>query len=704
MLLSSFPRAPLACALSLLFAHAASATWAADSRIPVTEYELETIVITAPPMSLPLEARINTKTAQQPQPANDGASVLKTIPGVFVIRKGGTDGDPVFRGMAASRLNILLDGERILGGCGGRMDPPTAYIFPDAFDEAILHKGPQSVLHGPGASAGTVRFERKAKYFATPGVQAHAAFTVGSFDRYDAFVDVKGGNASGYVEGIATYAHSGDYKDGKGQDVHSRYERKSATAIVGWTTDRDTRLEFSAVRSQAEAAYADRGMDGSAFDRENYAMKFAKARIGGLIDRVDAQVYYNHIDHVMDNYTLRDAVGMSMASNPDRKTRGGRFAVTLLPAIDLALTLGIDRQADVHTGRSGGGRGSMNDYRDQKRMEDLRFSDTGIFAETRWQASDTGSVIAGLRGDRWRARDSRKNIGISGGMSGMSHSLPNPTVGKHRRETLKSGFLRYEREFVLGTAYAGIGRSERAPDFWEFGKEAAGAGYTDHLSNFETLKTEKTTQLDLGATLAYGPWQGFVSLFHGKHDDYILIQSQYEKSSSMGMTPMRRASTVGRNIDAMTWGGEAGVSYRFTSALKGAASLAYTRGRNQSDHRALAQIPPLEGRFSLDWAQGAWSAGALWRLVAKQGRYALHEGSVVGQDLGKSGGFGVFSVHGGYRWGKTAYLVFGADNLFDKTYAEHLSKGGAALAGYAQTTRVNEPGRSLWLRAQFALD
>ena len=53
----------------------------------------------------------------------------KNIPGFSVIRKGGTDGDPVFRGMAASRLSILLDGETILGGCGNCMDPPTAYVF-----------------------------------------------------------------------------------------------------------------------------------------------------------------------------------------------------------------------------------------------------------------------------------------------------------------------------------------------------------------------------------------------------------------------------------------------------------------------------------------------------------------------------------------------------------------------------------------------
>ena len=36
-------------------------------------------------------------------------TMLKSIPGFSVIRKGGTDGDPVFRGMSGSRLGILLD-------------------------------------------------------------------------------------------------------------------------------------------------------------------------------------------------------------------------------------------------------------------------------------------------------------------------------------------------------------------------------------------------------------------------------------------------------------------------------------------------------------------------------------------------------------------------------------------------------------------
>jgi iron complex outermembrane receptor protein len=43
-------------------------------------------------------------------------------------------------------------------------------------------------------------------------------------------------------------------------------------------------------------------------------------------------------------------------------------------------------------------------------------------------------------------------------------------------------------------------------------------------------------------------------------------------------------------------------------------------------------------------------------------------------------------------------LSAGIDNLLDRSYAEHLSRGGAMLAGYTQTTRVNEPGRTVWLR------
>lgn len=663
---------------------------------------LAPVVVTAPVMDAPLEARLDPKAPQQPLPASDGAALLKAIPGMNIIRKGGTGGDPVFRGMAASRLNILLDGEQILGGCGGRMDPPTAYIFPDAYDRVTLLKGPQSVIHGP-ASAATVLFERKHERFSQPGWRLNTALTAASASRMDSFIDIKGGNSALYAEGIITHARSDDYKDGNGDAVHSRYERQSATALLGLTPDDDTRIELSAIRSDAKAAYADRGMDGSRFRRENHALKFEKARIGNLLDKVEASAYYNYIDHVMDNYRLRHGASTPMANNPDRKTTGGRLALTLTPATNTALIFGGDLQDNRHTARSGSPDGTPDHYRDKARIADARFANRGFFSELTWQISDASRLIGGLRADRWQATDKRRTIGIGSGMAAASR--PNPSANRTRRETLTSGFVRLERDFSGGTAYFGLGRSERAPDFWELiNKEAAGRDNTASLSVFDSLEPEKTTQLDLGATLQSGPWQIFASVFYNETDDYILIQSRYAKPAATGMG--ERAATIARNIRATMWGGEAGFDYRFSPNWKGAASLAYVHGENDSDRRALAQMPPLESRFSLDWQNGPWSAGMLLRLVAAQDRYALDQGNVAGQDLGKASGFGVFSINGAYRWRKATRISFGIDNLFNRTYAEFISRSGQAsmIQGYEQTARVNEPGRTMWIRAQIALD
>src|SRR5512135_2101188 len=150
---------------------------------------LDEVVVTAPQSAEPLTVKTDPKKPRQPVSAHDGADYLKTIPGFSVIRKGGTDGDPVFRGMAGSRLNILLDGEQILGGCGGRMDPPTAYVFPSSYDKITVLKGPQTVLYGPGNSAATILFERDYARRSDTGAGFNGSVTAGSFGRADVAAD-----------------------------------------------------------------------------------------------------------------------------------------------------------------------------------------------------------------------------------------------------------------------------------------------------------------------------------------------------------------------------------------------------------------------------------------------------------------------------------------------------------------------------------
>ena len=231
------------------------------------------VVVMASPVSGPLTVETDPRAPRQPIPAHDGADYLKAIPGFSVVRKGGTDGDPVLRGMSGSRVGVLLDGQQILGGCGGRMDPPTAYVFPAAYDRITVLKGPQTVMYGPGASAGTVLFERHIQRVDRPNVKIASAFTGGSFGRNDEMADVRAAVPSFYLQGAFTRSHADDYTDGNGAAVHSVYTRWNGNVALGWTPDTSTQLELSLARSHGEAAYADRGMDGL-FDRDNVAIKF----------------------------------------------------------------------------------------------------------------------------------------------------------------------------------------------------------------------------------------------------------------------------------------------------------------------------------------------------------------------------------------------------------------------------------------------
>jgi iron complex outermembrane receptor protein len=465
--------------------------------------------------------------------------------------------------------------------------------------------------------------------------------------------------------------------------------RCNTNATLGWTPGDTTRIELSGAFSDGEAAYADRAMDGSKFERQNVGFKFEKRDLGRVVSRLELQAYYNYVDHVMDNFSLRSFTPSAMmpgraVSNPDRRTTGGRLALDLQGPGEIRATLGIDRQDNRHRVRS-----TMNEtmmpYENMARVEDGRFQNTGLFAESTIPAGPNQRVIAGLRADRWEARDSRARIAL-----GMMGSMPNPTANLKRRTTLESGFARFERDLATKpvTLYAGVGHVQRFPDYWELlggSKESA-----DSLSAFTSTRPEKTTQLDLG--LVYRSERLALSLsgFASDVDDYILIQSNFRK----GM----RTATIARNVDAKTLGAEADAVFALTPAWKVTGTLAYTRGTNDTDGGPLAQMPPLELRAGLDWQQGNWSAGLLTRVVAAQKRFALNQGNIVGQDLGRTGSFAVVSLNGAWRPTPNVLVSAGVDNLLDRVYAEHLSRGGAMISGFVQTTRVNEPGRTLWLK------
>ncbi|WP_248637737.1 TonB-dependent copper receptor [Citrobacter koseri] len=663
----------------VLIALTAKAAWASEQHDHAKMADDSVMIVTAPVAS-PLEIVTSPKTPRQPVPASDGSDYLKTIPGFSQIRNGGTNGDPVFRGMFGSRLRILTDNGEMPGACPARMDAPSSYISPESFDVLTLIKGPETVLWGPGNSAGTLRFDREQPRFDKPGIQGTASVLAASNNRWDENADISLGSEDGYLRLIGNKSRAGDYKDGNGDRVPSKWDKWNGDMALGWTPDKDTLLEMTAGKGDGEARYAGRSMDGSRFRRESLGMRFEKSGIGEVFDKLEANIYYNYANHVMDNYSLRapgmnmsgsmglamgsamehgsamHSMSMPMAMQLDRRTVGGRMMGPWLWS-DYELRSGVDTQLSTHRSKD-----------DDRWDKDARFHDYGLFSELTWLATEQSKVTGGARLDRVLV-DNFTDTGSS-----------------QRTDLLPAGFVRVEHNLAEMPVmfYAGIGYTERFPDYWELFSPTYGPGGSADV--FDNVKTEKTTQLDIGAQYTGKRLNGWVSAYIGRVNDFILFR--YDPHHP-------RISQVD-NVNATIMGGEAGIGYQLTETWKTDASLAYSWGRNTDDHQPLPQIPPLEARLGLTWERGDWSSTGLLRLVSSQHRVAINEGNVVGKDFDSSAGFAIFSANAAYRLNKSVKLSAGVDNLFDKAYSEHLNLAGNSSFGYSANTSVNEPGRTFW--------
>jgi iron complex outermembrane receptor protein len=390
----------------------------------------------------------------------------------------------------------------------------------------------------------------------------------------------------------------------------------------------------------------------------------------------------------MDNFSLRTppmttmnmhgmnmTVPNKMSMRVDRRTLNTRLAVTT-DWDKFSVISGVDTQQNKHGGDMVMyAMPSMN----SPYAEDLKFQSYGAFSEWTYAIDQDQKVVAGARVDQVK--------------------IDNLQNAKNRKDTVPSGFVRLEKslpEHGLKT-YLGLGYVERTPDFWELystltdrGISSTTKGVTTYrmLDNLDNLNNERTAQLDLGLQAEHGAWSTWASVYAGLIKDFILLEYN---------TPDKR-KPLARNVDATIAGAEAGVGYQFTDHFQADLSTMYAWGENTSDHRALPQIAPLEGRLNLRYVDEKYSLGLLWRAVAKQNRISLNEGNVVGYDMNESKAFDTLAVNGTYKLTDAADVSVGIDNVLDKAYTEHLNKAGASMFGYAATEQFNNIGRNYWMR------
>lgn len=595
--------------------------------------------------------------------SGDVAKSMLLLPGFQMARKGGAGSEIYFRSQGASRLPVLLSGGVMNGACGGRMDTTITYTFPENYDTISIIKGPQDVRYG-GLIAGGVVFDRNITRLDSARFSGEVSALAGGFGRFDSYLSALGGGKYGSLQVIGSHYSSDDYRAGDSRVVHSAYKRESASVIGTLTPTKDSALEFDIDVGRGHASYADRGMDARTFDRISYNLRYAQ-HFDSALHTLDVRAWRNSIDHIMDNFSYRPTSGMYMLSNPRRTSTGGRIEAQITPSESLELFLGASYNHDYHELRTGSGMSaeSANAALSSPYTPNYAFDDMGVYAQGALDLNTESGLFFGARYDSLRTKSYK-----------AAESLHN---------SLTSGFARYERYMDSATFYLGLGSAQRGADFWERSK----------VGGLE-LRPERNTQLDMGVVYRGDSVRAQASGFASYMSDYIVLFYGADSTSAF-------------NTNATLLGGELEAEYIAFEALHLYGSLSYTYAQNLltkqgvdyrlDSHAPLPQIAPLQAQASLFYERGGWLARLDSFVNAAQTRYAKDFGNVVGRDLGRSGGFVVLNLYGGYR-SKRLSVLCGVDNLTNTLYAYHLSKSGVDIGALdiAPTMRIYEPGRSFW--------
>ena len=641
-------------------------------------------------------------------PVADGGELLRNLPGISGARMGGRGIDPIIRGQSQNRLNILLDGAYVHGGCPNRMDPPSAYASLNSYDSITVIKGSQTVVYGGGGSGGTVLFERITPRFNAGENYRAEAYTgyKSNSDTKQFGADVAAGNQDWFVRAIADYSDANNYEDGDGDTVRSAYTTKDGIAILGYTPDADTRLELSyEANREDDVLFAGAGMDSPYSDNDTTRLKFSTGNPVGPFAGVKGELYYSEIDHLMDNYSLRtlSPMAMKMKAPSSSDTGGGRLSGDIQTASGTVWTIGADYQKNNREAdRFAGDTLSMHQ---SILWPDVDLEQTGLFAEFSRPLTDRDNLRAGLRYDYVDTSAGRADdeATIRMGMMGNPPETRSPeelydiyygTSDTDHTENNFGGFATLEHALDAESAvYATLSRTVRTADATErfLASDNAMDASKRWVGNPD-LDPEAHHQLELGYTRDAGAWDTTASVYYNDVSDYILrdLARDMDDDNDDG-------ATIYRNVDAELYGFELGGGIRWGNYWSSRATLAYVHARNSDDSRDIAQTPPLGGTVGLDYTRGDWNVGGLLRAEARQDRVDTDSG----EDVGETPGWGALDLYGRYEGAEHFSVTAGVNNVFDRNYAYHVNRANLDPFN-TEAIRVNEPGREYWLRLSAA--
>ena len=653
----------------------------------------------------PIKIESISKLELLKSPSQDIAKFLQSKPNISVIRKGGTNVDPVLRGFKSTQLNVTIDGGiKIEGGCPNRMDPAISHI--DIFDVEKIEilKGPYALKYGANFG-GVINIKRK-----KPVRYSTFKTNITAIKRFESnwngnkeHLSIGGGNKDFYFLLSGNNSKYGDYKAGNGEKINSELRKYNYSAIAGFSPFKNHDLSFSFDRSYGRnisfpALPMDERTDDTKVHSFNYSGKFQNK----TFNKVNFKIYHSEVDHLMDNKNRSFSDTVVAISAINAKNFGYR-AATELNIGKGNLLFGTDFENIKKDG-------DRNKFfilqpnlpvKNEKLWDDAQITNFGIFTEYSQKFKNTNLTFS-MRLDRNTASS---NVLELKNMMGISMYY-NPDVDSEFTNFSFSAGINHELSKEISVGFA-LGRGVRSPDMTERYIILLPIGYDDYdyLGNPE-LKPEANNELDLelkykNETLGNAIFSSFFSYV----TDYISAES-VPPSILKPQTNWVVGVKEFINIDYVyLYGFEFLYSSPRINNFGINFNAAITKGINPSaikyiiennqvidsevvKNDPLQEIPPFESNFSAYYKffDNRIIPEFDIRFVASQNSFS------EAFEEQKTPGFVIAGFKCNIKYNDNLQIITGVNNIFDKAYYEHLNR---KIIGSSQA--LFEPGRVVYI-------
>lgn len=592
--------------------------------------------------------------------------------GTFLQKTNHGGGSPFLRGLTGNQTLLLVDGIR-LNNAAFRYGPNQYFntIDPFSLEKVEILRGSGSVAYGSDAQGGVIQVLTK-----TPSFSSKNTINGGILGR------IMSGGMEQTLHGDVAFSGS------KVAILGGISYRNFGDLIGGDTTGRQSPTGYNELDFDIKSLFKINTNTSLTLAHQNVVQDnvpvFHKIQLENFkindFDPQRRQLTYARLDKTFDNSVLKKAylIASFQATEEGRNSQKNGSSVLRIEN-DKVRSTGVTLQTEMTFSKDWTAVNGVEFYHDVVKStrsdldekQNISTPKRGLYPDGSTMMSLAAYSLHHLQKDDWHVtfggRFNTYNIGVKDENLGKTTLKPSAFVWN---ATILKSWENVSLFAAFNTAF-------RAPNIDDLGTLGI-VDFRYETPNFN-LKPEKSYNTQVGFKYKSSKLKGETYLYRNELRD-IIARIKVDTQTIQGY-PLYKKENVEQGY---IQGFETQWTYEILRGLSLESGLTYTFGENVTKAEPMRRIPPLNGRFALNFNQKTWFV--ITEIMGATLQNRLAQGDKDDNRIPKNGtpAWWILNIYGSYNWQFLSFNI-GLQNLFNRDYRTH----GSGVNGVGRSTSLS---------------